>query len=480
MINLLLVSRFFATLPPMNRAFTIPFIASFLFIVFANTLPVSAAEETPSIFTENKCFGTVPITKPQPIVPPFIPVDPAPPCTGDCVTVIPTGDTIMSDFAADIVGINTHINYPGTVYDRAYGSIIKPRLLELGVRHIRDNPGNGVFRERFIDLARSGIRALLVNANRGHKDYVKSINSAVPGLQVVDAVEPPNESDNHSLMGPGGEDIRTATMNLWNDYKSDPALQNIIIAGPSFARTNSSAQALAGRFPDAQNFMDVGNVHNYPGGTYPEGPGGGGWGINMQESLRRYASLSGTKPIWSTETGYKMSGAVPGHPAVSQRVAAKYFPRLFLMHLKYRVPRVYIYQLINNREDFGLLNDDGSPRLQFTSIKNFISLFRDPGAAFTPGKLGYTLGGSLTNIQQSIFQKRDGKFYLVLWQSVPSNDGDAPRRALTLNLTTKFTKATVYEPSFSMLPVSNVTDADGVNNLALSVSDQILVVELTP
>ena len=149
------------------------------------------------------------------------------------------------------------------------------------------------------------------------------------------------------------------------------------------------------------------------------------------------------------------------------------------MLLKYRVPRAYVYQLINNREDFGLLNDDGSPRLQFTAIKNFISLFKDPGPTFTTATLDYTLNGNLANIQQSIFQKRDGRFYLAIWQSIPSNDNDAARRALTLNLNEKFTRATVYEPTFTMNPVATLNDAAGITTVPLSVSDHITVVELT-
>ena len=42
-----------------------------------------------------------------------------------------------ADAFVDFVGVNTHLGY----YDTAYGDyehILKPRLLELGVRHIRD------------------------------------------------------------------------------------------------------------------------------------------------------------------------------------------------------------------------------------------------------------------------------------------------------------------------------------------------------
>ena len=75
---------------------------------------------------------------------------------------------MMADKAANMVGVNTHLNYHGTVYVNHFEDLIKPRLIELGVRHIRDNPG-GPFdmttKQRFIDMSRLGVRVLLANWN---------------------------------------------------------------------------------------------------------------------------------------------------------------------------------------------------------------------------------------------------------------------------------------------------------------------------
>ena len=46
-----------------------------------------------------------------------------------------------ADGFVDFVGVNTHLGYYDTTY-RDYESILKPRLLELGVRHIRDGTYN--------------------------------------------------------------------------------------------------------------------------------------------------------------------------------------------------------------------------------------------------------------------------------------------------------------------------------------------------
>ena len=225
---------------------------------------------------------------------------------------------------------------------------------------------------------------------------------------MVEAVEPPNERDNAWGASMPAQ-LRSYMMALYPRYRNDPATSNVIVLGPSFANTRDLAQKLQAAFPDAANYMDYGNVHSYSGRD-PEGRHGGGWGISLADALGRQR-MGSAKPVWASECGYKMIGSNSGHPAVTQRAAAKYLPRQFLSHLLRGAPRLYGYQLLNyNSEDFALLNNDGSPRLQFTAVKNFIAMFKDPGTAFTPGTLRYSLSGDLTDIQQMLFQKRDGRF----------------------------------------------------------------------
>jgi hypothetical protein len=398
---------------------------------------------------------------------------------------------LMADLAADLPGVNTHINYLGSIYDSGYASIVKPRLLELGVRHIRDNPGgdsDNKTKDRCRELAAGGIRLCLTTANEGDYDldYVKAL-----GTGVVEAVECPNERDNASNnWGSGWADrMERFALGMYPRYKNDPVTKNLPIIGPSWAKTAPSPGPYWAGFAKAANYLDRANIHSYCGKD-PEGSGGGGWGITLTDAVgrQRYGS---TKPVWATECGYKQSGSQNGHSAVTSRAAAKYLPRTFLSHLVRGAPRVYVYQLINNNsEDFGLLNSNGSPRLQFTAMKNFIALFRDPGSAFTTGTLSYTLGGSLTGIQQVLFQKRDGRFYLALWQGVLSSkvatsdsgigDVEPSRRQLLLSLGMKIRAAKVYEPSFSSSPTQTYANSAGIASIPLLVPDHVQVIELVP
>ncbi len=60
----------------------------------------------------------------------------------------------------DSVGINTHIHY----YDTSYSnfSLIKQRLQELGIRHIRDGGSDPTWIQRINELAGVGIKSTIV------------------------------------------------------------------------------------------------------------------------------------------------------------------------------------------------------------------------------------------------------------------------------------------------------------------------------
>lgn len=403
----------------------------------------------------------------------------------------------MADKIVDLIGVNTHVGFRGTIYDTGYATIIRPRLLELGVRHIRDSPGpadDALVKGRYVDLARNGVRTLMINwPERGQgQDYVKELN-ATAGFSVVEAVEPPNERDitwQYYDFGPEWparlQDYMRA---MYPAYKSDPATAGITVLGPSFANTRDSALQLAGGFPDAAAYLDAGNLHDYSG-LNPENPRAGGWGLALTASLQRYRALAGTKPLWTTENGYKQSGSVVGHPAVTSRAAAKYLPRQFLMHFRYGVARFYIYELINETwEDFGLLSNDGQPRQQYWSVKRFIRIMKDAGRTFETGSLDYELTGDLTSVYSSLFQKRDGRFYLAVWQGVESVRGtedaaianiEQPLRRLTLNLRSPVTQARIFRPLVSVQPRESYSDEAGLAAISLAVPDDVLIVELTP
>lgn len=402
---------------------------------------------------------------------------------------------LAADTAADMVGVNTHLYY----YDRIYGSgwerIVRPRLLELGARHIRDglNPADAAYHAKLTDLARSGVRALLVHwdpKNAGverSRDTVRALNA--DASHPVEAVEPPNEHDN---AGEGWEARLSATMSaMWRAYREDSATRGMAIVGPSFANTRDSAARMAVT-PDAGRWMDFGNVHSYSGGNPVEGPLGGGWGISLDDALARYRRLSRAKPLMATEAGFHnaVSGGVPGHFGVTERAASKYMPRLFLTYLRKGVRRVYLYELMDEGSDprdmeqnFGLVRLDGTPKEQFRAVRAFIRLLADPGPAFRPGSLHMRLDGA-DGVEVTLLQKRDGRFYLALWQPVASYDPrrradvEPPERTVTLTLDRPAGGFRVFRPStHGVAPVA----APGAGpTLRVTVPDHVVLVEIRP
>jgi len=402
---------------------------------------------------------------------------------------------IMSNIAADAVGVNTHLNFDNTLYNKHYEDIIKPRLIELGVKHIRDHLGGPGVNARYADLAHNyGIKLLLINNDSGDdldsvKNEVKTLNNIDRNRPVVDMIEPANERD-VGWKNDWGK-LCVYMNSFTKTFKGDKSTSTIPLLGPSFANTRESATSLAKVCGDISRDIDFGNLHAYSG-LYPESPFGGGWGISFDSAMERYGTISLKKPLVESETGYKMSEGMQGHPAVSQRAAAKYSPRLILSRLQRGVSRLYFYQLINAAEDFGMLNDDGSPRLQYTSLKNFIHLMADEGPDFTTGTLKYALGGNTQKICQMLFQKRNGIYMLVIWQGVNGSDNgtknndyrdvDNPDQSIVLKLTQKAASITVYKPSFNNLPDGNgiipVAIVKNRSAVRLSVPDHVLVVEI--
>lgn len=412
-----------------------------------------------------------------------------------------TEQALMSDIAANAIGVNTHINYTGSVYDVHYSDIIKPRLSELGIRNIRDHFGNSSINARFQELAHIyGIKLLLINGDAGAglkttQQEVKRLNNINLSKPVVEYIEPANERDNGWKNPDGTTDwdrLCTYMQDYYKTFKQDQSTAGIPLLGPSFANTKISAVAFSAACSNAYNLMDIGNTHAYSG-LNPENPIAGGWGISLNEAILNYRKLCGSKPIIDSESGYKMSSGQTGHPAVSERTAAKYSPRLVLARLMKGVEKVYFYQLINNSEDFGLLNIDGTPRLQYTALKNFIQLMADPGNIFTPGSLSYNLSGNLTDIRHLLFQKRDGRLFLLVWQGVNcSSEGtdnsnytdiNNPDRNITLNLGSKASSIKLYRPTFNNLPDGNGTSAietyRNTSSINIAVPDHILVVEIS-
>lgn len=396
----------------------------------------------------------------------------------------------------DSVGVNTHLGY----FDTAYGDypLIKDKLSTLGVRHIRDgaylssDPDyNRTIYDRYKDLAALGIRANLIvdpraeNLSRLYPSKLAEIASLAG--DALESFEGPNEYD---ISGDGDwvNVLRAYQWSLYAAARSDPSTASIPVIGPSL--TSREAYEALG---DLSADLDYGNIHSYPGGTNP--------GSQVLADNMEYAkSTSGGKPLMATETGYHNVAPSPnGHRGTPEEIAGKYVPRLYLEYFNRGIPRTYVYELIDQwpkdrdgdgsddqdpESNFGLLRNDGSEKPAYTALKNLIGLLEDPGPSFTPGSLGYSLSGDTADVRQTLLQKRDGRFYLILWQEAPGyydpNAGreiPVPANRVTLTFDQPIQQATTYLPNVSAAPVEQ---QNAPEQLTLDVPDSPLVVEITP
>lgn len=411
------------------------------------------------------------------------PSDPATPVPGDSLhrdvagTEDPGGEpAAAADSFVNSIAVQTHLGYTGRIYDTAWATIIRPRLLELGVRHVRDRLSTKAkVIGRLTDLAANGIR---LTAGCWPSDGVMTDASHciamanAHGTEVIDALEGWNEVDKT------GTDWATNWVlwqtTLYATYEADGTWQHLPVVASSLARPKN-----ADRLGNRSAIFDFGNLHSYPGSDLPS--------TVSKVWIPQWDKIAAPKPHWATETGYNncltCSGAV-----ISERASGKYYSRLWFEYFNRGVVRTAAYELIDQgvsgsqrSHHWGLLRHDGTPKPQFTATRNLIALLGDPGPPFAPGRLAYTLSDSTGAIHSTLLQKRDGRFYLALWQEVTvwksktKIDISNPTRAVTITLPTSATLR-VYGP----LQTDNPIQEDTGTSITVQVPDEVVVVEIAP
>ena len=91
------------------------------------------------------------------------------------------------------------------------------------------------------------------------------------------------------------------------------------------------------------------------------------------------------------------------------------------------------------------------------------------------------MGGDTANIHRTLLQKRNGRFYLILWKEVPGYNVDTkkyvsvPSQKVSVTLNTYISKATVYLPNDSSSLKSSQTYP---KQLSIDVPDRPVVIML--
>ena len=154
------------------------------------------------------------------------------------------------------IGVNTHFGYYDTQYG-LYEEVLRPRLLELGVKHIRDGTFNDDVARKYRDVGESGVRLLLITSAERVAGQAEAIGPMLWG------VEAENEPD-----GRGGEWVeraRTEQQRLYETVRGVERLDDVAVVGVSLANIRNSPELLG----DVSQWMDFGGMHPYAAGQYP-------------------------------------------------------------------------------------------------------------------------------------------------------------------------------------------------------------------
>jgi hypothetical protein len=443
-----------------------------------------------------------------------------------------------ADAFVDSIGVCTHTGYGSTTtFSRNWDTgdpnqSIKSLLPELGIRHIRDGINYNAIGwkwDRFCDLYRAtGIKAQLIMDDRTNDipdpafvddllTQFKTRSTVIGGqtisfLSTIEAVEGPNEFDiNGPYVGTSNwvTPLTSYQQAIFQQVRGDSAFNTIPVVAPSMGNGNS-LDLLAGMAP----WLDRSNAHPYPGGVRPSLAGG------IPAYRGDTSRVWPGKPLLASETGYHNAlSDSSGHAPVSKKAAQKYHSRLLATHFKQNIDRTFLYQFIdleanpslNDREKhFGLVGvtDAALPpgstpytlyrKPTFYAIKNLITLLKEPGAQFTPDPLDYSLGGSTTDVQDLLLQKKSGEFYLVLWlekdsylnplttpaQALPGSDVNVPPQSVTVQFGQNVTSVIAYTPGAGTntgnptLGTQGTTLTISNNTVTVSVPDEIVLLKI--
>ncbi len=395
----------------------------------------------------------------------------------------------------DGVGVNTHLTYS---HYRDIDRVL--RCLDLlNVSHCRDL----VFAtkpEQWQNLKRvmnAGYKfCLMMTTDLGSlNEQLRLFASDPSGLSLLEGSNEDDISEHHRYdgnpdrrqpgnSGPGFPDgTRAWTRDLWRLAKGNDKLKHLGIVGPSLARGSSYP-----KLGDLSAWCDYGNSHSY----FSNGDNPGKTRENNKAELKFIAP---GRPLVATEAGYHTAtGITSGNLGVSPEIHCIYMARFLFEQYQHGWKRSYIYELINKsdnklgqrEENWGLFYANGNPKPAALAIGAMLGVLNDPGAAIdhSTGSLDFTLSGMPGTGNHLLFQKKDGRFYLVLWNEIANwtagkggfRVGDAP---FTLSVETPIRAVRYYRPAVDLKMSATTLDA-GTRSWKLGLPDSPLIVEIVP
>lgn len=335
----------------------------------------------------------------------------------------PTVTPLSAAGFRDSIGVNTHVGYTDTAYGNWSGVV--SALQQLGVTHVRDLLiDNGV--SGYMQQWTSNVQAAA--ADGIHFDFVMpepgaqlgSVSDLVsmlagPLRTAVESVEDPNEYDLVDSSPSWATTLSAYDQGVATAVRSTPALSGVPVVGPSLVNSGSY-QALGNQ----SQYLDEGNIHPYQAGMPSLS--------FIQQAVANEAAVAGSNKTVVTEFGDSNAlGSVGGYPPVSQKAAAIYILRTYLLDYMAGIPRSYVYELLNEHSDpgltstennFGLLNSDLTPKPAYTALKNLLQTVGHPAAPASLTPISLAISSRASSLRYLLLQTDATHYQLVLWNDV--------------------------------------------------------------
>ena len=420
-----------------------------------------------------------------------------------------TGCTETARSAKDFtssVGINTHLGYSDSIYWQNW-PMVRDRLLELGVSHIRDGTFPASYPDvigptvaaRYNELGANGIKGnLLVGHEQAMTPTTVAQRLAWVRDNVADftmSIEGSNEFDTQGGDPGRIESLRAMQCEIHQRVKADPVLASKPVVGPSSGNFRSD-DIWYGEIGDLSACLDKGNLHPYAGFDPPHRR----LSRDLSVAMSWARTTFGDKPLWATESGYIN---VAGSAGVSETAAGTYVPRAMLENFRRGIERTQSYELVDLRtgsgqaiDNYGLLRTDGTRKPAFSALRNLLSIVSDSAAA--SGSLGFgivctancrdgdpnaypTQDGPIRHV---LLKHSTGAYFLAVWSESQVWDAaagaDTPKapQSFRLRLHQAPAKVEIFDPHRSRAAIS--TDTSGNQIVSTAAPDSVRLIKITP
>lgn len=328
------------------------------------------------------------------------------------------------------LGVVAHVTYNQTPY--ANIEKVRQALDYTGIINVRDaTPTSDT--SRYDYLASHGtkfdfvLRAEAAPELTGTVQRLEAFVQRHPGA--ISSIEGMNEINNWPAKYKGQEGFPAAIAvqrDLYSAVKSSLTLKGVPVYGLTLGAAGPSDYA---RLGDLSDIADEGNAHIY----FPKGaPPSSVW--DRAYELARLPTPRLPQAV-VTETGYTTSKDNPH--GVDEQVQAKYLLTLVAQAWAKKVPRTFIYQLVNDSRDetnwtrgLGLYRFDWTAKPAAGAFHNLTGVLLSGGtslAAKPKPSLDFDIRSTKDNVNSLAVLKQDGGLDLIIWREQKIWDGDARR-----------------------------------------------------